>query len=661
MLSLRFLGEPRVERDGRVLELPPSRKTRALLAYLAITGRLHRRERLCALLWEVPDDPRGALRWSLSKIRALVDEPGMPRIVADREAIKFDARGARVDVLDLRRASGSALDRMATRDLAEIAGTTAGEFLEGHDLPESHEFHAWCIAEREETRSLRARLLATLVERLKAEPEAALPHARALAGLESHDEAAWASFVRLLAATGRRREAEDQCDLGRRVLAEAGLESSGPLLKVWRNLHKTRGADATPRAGRASSVPAAARPAILPRYPSVAVLPFRAVGSDSAIAHLAEAITEDLVTSLSRDRSMAVIGHGAFLGIETLPLDLRGAAQQIGVQYLVEGSVRRAGDTLVLAVRLVDARDAKHIWAERSHRKLNASLALDEQFTRKIAAAIRGEIESSETANAQGIDADQLDIRASYHMGLREMYRFTRAGLVAAQAHLERAIRLDPNYAASHARLSYVHIQHYWYGSGEARESALDEALASARRAVALDPKDALGHFSMGRVHALRRQFDLAMPALETAIGLNPSLAQAYFGLGQASWYAGRIRDAVALLGTAIELNPHDPHLWSFYHDQSEAYYALGQFAEAERSARAAARLPNATHWPWVTLASVLGAANKPEPATDALRELLLRRPDYSLARAANDFAHLSDKTFVAQYLDGLKKAGLPA
>jgi DNA-binding SARP family transcriptional activator/Tfp pilus assembly protein PilF len=659
VLSLRFLGEPRIERDGQVLELPPSKKTRALLAYLAITGRPHRRDRLCSLFWEVPDDPRGALRWSLSKIRGLVDEPGTARIVADRDTVAFQAQGARVDLVELRRKLAGAFDSATTEELGAAAGAFAGEFLEGLELPENHDFHAWCIAEREEARALHARILWTLVERLKPRPESALPHARALVGVVPHDEAAWAILVRLLAAAGRRREAEDQCDLGRRVLEDTGAGATGPLLKVWRNLRKTQATDGTTARPELVSIPAVPQLARLPRWPSVAVLPLRAVSSDSAIPHLADAITEDLVTSLSRDRSMAVIAHGAILSAERLPLDVRQIAQQIGAQYIVEGSVRRTDDTLVVAVRLVDGLDAKHIWAERCVQKLDARLAIDDQFARKIAAAIRVEVEAVEAAKAQGASSEELDVRASYHMGLREMYRFTHAGLIAAQAHFERAVRLDPNFAATHARLSYVHIQHYWYGSREAREVALDAALTAAKRAVALDPKDALGHFSMGRVCALRSQFDRAMPELETAIRLNPSLAQAYFGLGQASWYAGRAREAVRLLDTAIELNPHDPHLWSFFHDQSEAFFALGQFADAERAARAAARMPNATHWPWVTLASVLGAASKPEQAADALRELLSRRPEYSLSRAEKEFAHFSDKSFIARYLEGLKKAGM--
>ncbi len=232
MLSLQFLDQTRVLRDGAAVELPPSKKTRALLAYLVVTGRAHRRDRLCSLLWNLPDDPRGALRWSLSKLRRLVDEPTAARIVADRETVRFDPKGAHIDVQDLRRRAADGLENGATKDLASLAKAFGGDFLAGLDIQDSHEFHAWCIAERAELQALQARVLRTLVERLKSRPEAALPFARSLVQLEAHDEEAWAGLIQLLAALGRRQEAEDQCALGQRVLKEAGVSPTGALLRV---------------------------------------------------------------------------------------------------------------------------------------------------------------------------------------------------------------------------------------------------------------------------------------------------------------------------------------------------------------------------------------------------------------------------------------------
>lgn len=233
-LTLNVLGDLEVVRDGRLLTLPPSRKTRALLAYLAVNGRPLCREHLCDLLWEIPDDPRGSLRWSLSKLRRLVDEPGRPRIIADRLGAALDTNDLDVDLLALHGVQGEALEQEEIARLERIAARYRGPFLQGLELPNFHDFHSWCLAERE--RALRAQiaLLSTLVSRLAEAPERALIHAHALVRLAPFDEDARARLVRLLMALNRPREAEQHYRLGLRLIGEAGIPSSGALLRARR-------------------------------------------------------------------------------------------------------------------------------------------------------------------------------------------------------------------------------------------------------------------------------------------------------------------------------------------------------------------------------------------------------------------------------------------
>ena len=263
MLTIRLLGEVAVLRGDEPLALPPSKKTRALLAYLVATGRPHRRERLCSLLWEVPDDPRGALRWSLSKLRALVDQPdGSTRILADRETVAFAAEGAGCDLHALRAlaARPGALDAAPTDRLRAVAETVRGEFLEGLDLPAQPDFQAWCVAEREDARRQHAAVLGALVARLSADPgeaaaEEALPHARRLVGLDGFDARSRAALVGLLARAGRREEAEQHLDAGKRLLREAGLPDD-ELARAARDL---RAAARDPRRGDAGGLPSGGR------------------------------------------------------------------------------------------------------------------------------------------------------------------------------------------------------------------------------------------------------------------------------------------------------------------------------------------------------------------------------------------------------------------
>ncbi|HSN81030.1 MAG TPA: AAA family ATPase [Polyangiales bacterium] len=248
-LQVRVLGPLAVLRNGEAVHLPQSKKTRALLAYLAITGRAHRRDRLCSLLWDVADDPRGALRWSLSKIRPLVDSDAKRCLLADRENVQLDLDDASLDWRSVRRELGSGVAAIPSGRLLELASVFRGELLEGLDLLDFDEFTSWCAAEREHARKLHAQILQTLVEQLEETPTEALPHARELVRIDPLDEGARARLIRLLALAGRRNEAQAQYESAARMLKELGAAPTGPLVTAWREVDRTvatAGEDAAP-------------------------------------------------------------------------------------------------------------------------------------------------------------------------------------------------------------------------------------------------------------------------------------------------------------------------------------------------------------------------------------------------------------------------------
>jgi DNA-binding SARP family transcriptional activator len=226
-LELRLLGEISVLHAGRPQTLPQSRKTRALLAYLVIHGRPQRRDRLCAMFWDVADDPRGALRWSLSRLRRLLDTPKRQRLSANRDSVAVDLRDVWVDAHAVRQKIGAADAAPDLKSLIATAELFAGEFLEGLELPDFDEFQAWCMAEREQYRLLHAHLLEKIVEGLASDPAAALPHARTLARIDPLNEAVHVSVVRLLLMQGRVKEACRQQESGTRILRDAGIPCGG--------------------------------------------------------------------------------------------------------------------------------------------------------------------------------------------------------------------------------------------------------------------------------------------------------------------------------------------------------------------------------------------------------------------------------------------------
>ena len=265
-LCLRLLGELELWRGCKRLELPQSKKTRALLAYLVGTQRPQRRDRLCAMFWDVADDPRAALRWSLSRLRPLVDEPGVQRIVTSGGSVSFALAGAQVDFFSIREQVKDGGGALTSVQLAQLATGFRGEFLEGLELSDFHEFQIWCVALREEARALHARILTTLVERLAGQPEAALPHARTLAQVDPLDEHARASLIRLLGASGRRREAEQHFEAATRLLRELGARTGEELQQAWREVSQHAPAPTTPGvAATARSLEPAPSPMTLAR------------------------------------------------------------------------------------------------------------------------------------------------------------------------------------------------------------------------------------------------------------------------------------------------------------------------------------------------------------------------------------------------------------
>jgi DNA-binding SARP family transcriptional activator len=238
-LRLWLLGDIRIERDGEPCELPASKRARALLGYLVATAVPQTRRHLCDLLWDGPDDPRAALRWSLSKLRPLVDDGQARRLNADHYRVAFVTHDAFVDVEQIRTLSGSTMDAARLEVLEEYSVLCRGEFLDGLDLPNCYRFHQWCMAERERFGGIRRAILTALVARLAGEPDRALPHAQAMVAADPLSETSHAKLVSLLAAIGRPREAVEHSEHAKRMLArELAAPLTGELARAISEIHR---------------------------------------------------------------------------------------------------------------------------------------------------------------------------------------------------------------------------------------------------------------------------------------------------------------------------------------------------------------------------------------------------------------------------------------
>ena len=267
---MRLLGELELRRgDGPPLALPPSRRTRALLGYLVASAEPHSRSALCDLLWDGSDDPRASLRWSLTKLRDVVDDATAPRLQADRDKVAFRAADCRVDSLDMGALlQGEDIARLPLATLEDAAHSLQGEFLEGLELPACYRFHHWWMAERERFARWRRGVLEALVARLADDPPRALPHGRAMVAADPLDEAAHATLVRLLAAAGRYPEAETHYAYARDLLRrELSLPDGGALDEAIRQVRRQqRQAASAPRPPAPVAEPADDRPATGPSF-----------------------------------------------------------------------------------------------------------------------------------------------------------------------------------------------------------------------------------------------------------------------------------------------------------------------------------------------------------------------------------------------------------
>jgi len=393
---------------------------------------------------------------------------------------------------------------------------------------------------------------------------------------------------------------------------------------------------------------------------SIAVLPFRNLSDSPEQDYLADGVSDEIANLLSQHRWLQVIARGSSFALRDRDSDPDSIGRSLGVRYLLEGSVHRAGDQLRASAKLISALDGEQIWSKHYDRKITNIFELQDDIAQTIAATLAPELEEVEEVVASRKPRENLTAWDYYLRGRARLFEFTAEGLAEAERLFGRAVAIDPELASAHAGLSYVLIQEAFYGEATRRSSVLEAALASARRAVEADSRDAAAHFALGRAYSLRREFFEAEQELRTALDLNPSYAQAYFALGFTFVSSRRPAEAIPCFERFATLSPWDPHSWTNHHLRALAHYWLGDLDQAESHVRRSISLPNVTRWPFATLVSILGAAGKTDAARLALQRLRERKPDYSIAVARDDLFFLDDPKSEERFIDGLRAAGVP-
>ena len=400
------------------------------------------------------------------------------------------------------------------------------------------------------------------------------------------------------------------------------------------------------------------RPALpLPDRPAIAVLPFTNMTDDPAQDYFSDGISEDIITALSKLRWFFVIARNSSFIYKGKSVHLKQIADELGVGYVVEGSVRKAGGRVRITVQLNDVVTGSHIWAQRYDRDLADVFAVQDEITEAIVAAIEPQLYAAENFRARRKPPDSMDAWDLVMRALSHYWRVTRQDNVVAQALLEKATTIDPNYGQAFGLLATSHTFSTHMG-WEDMATAAPIAERAAAAAILADSEDPWAHFALGCVYLFARRFDDLLAEFEWALRLNPnfSMAQGYYGLALA--YCGRWEEAATAAQRALRLSPHDPLAAVYCGIASYAQFVGRNYDEAMRLAREGIRQRGDFVGAHRVLTAAAGMAGQNEVARSALQELRRVQPNISLDWIAKEMPIKQDAER-EHYLEGFRSAGL--
>ena len=300
----------------------------------------------------------------------------------------------------------------------------------------------------------------------------------------------------------------------------------------------------------------------LPDKPSIAVLPFDNLSGDPTQDYFADGLTETLIADLSRFRGLFVIARNSTFTYKDKPVKVQEVAEDLGVQYVLEGSVQRSAERLRVTAQLVDATAGNHLWAESYDRELSDIFAVQDEVTERIVAtlgAYQGELAAAARASAKRKDPASFGAYDSYLLGIEHKHSFTQEDNAAAERLFTRASNLDPNFAQAYVGLAWVYIQKFWFGWTDTPDQAVAQARGAAERAIALDPSEAEAHMLLAEAYLADGDFEKGEASYERALALNPNHADLVAGWGYASVLLGEAQRAVDSMRKAMRLNPNYP------------------------------------------------------------------------------------------------------
>jgi TolB-like protein len=395
----------------------------------------------------------------------------------------------------------------------------------------------------------------------------------------------------------------------------------------------------------------------LPDRPAIAVLPFSNMSGDPEQEYFSDGISEDIITALSKVRWFFVIARNSSFVYKGKAVHMKQVAEELGVGYVVEGSVRKGGDRLRISAQLNNVATGSHIWAERYDRNLGDVFAVQDEITEAIVAAIEPQVYAAENFRAQRKPPDSLDAWDLVMRGLSHFWRVTRQDNIVAQALLEKAIAIDPNYGQALGVLSSSHTFGAHLGWAD-MATVIPIAERAALAAIRADGEDPWAHQALGCAYLFRRRFEDSLAELELALRLNPNFSFALGYHGLVLTYCGRWQEGAEAANRALRLSPRDPYSAVYYGIAAYAQFVGRNYDEAMRLAREGIRQRGDFVGAHRVFAAAAGMAGRTEVAARALKELRRAQPNISLAWIASQMP-IKEASEREHYLEAFRRAGL--
>jgi DNA-binding SARP family transcriptional activator/TolB-like protein len=682
VVRLRLIGQMEAWTVRSESVLPAGRKTRALLACIAMAApRPVLRGRLAEQLWSrrPEEQARASLRQEIHRLLDALSPAETEILLITRDHLTLRPGAVWIDVEEVMRATTANPASLALLD---------GDLLEDLDGVDPN-FDAWLNTERERLRD-RARGIAEALLKENLEPDAAIAAAQRLLTIDRSHEGAWRSLMKAHAARGERGLAVQAYDRCRAVLAD--MLDAAPSIETQKLLNEIRGPSHSrlplrPPQSAEAVVPAPAAPpppplAAAPELPPpeadvlptprkreasaarggahIGVMPFRLIGMPDEDAHLAPGLADEITNALSRFRWMFVVSSNSLGRLAAENRDEAAIRREFGLDFLLDGSVQRAGNKIRISLRLLDLRANNQIvWARRFDRTADDLLSLQDEVAAEVVAQIDPEIlliEAKRSTSRSQVDATAYDLmlRSIPLIGRMEHAEYMQAG-----RYLADAISLEPDYAAAYAWYAYWHVFLVGQDWADHPKAMMERAGELAERAIVLDPFDARGLAISGHVRAfMHRRLREAMVLHDRALSLNPNLAMAWALSAVTYAYAGNLEEAERRNNRYKQLSPLDPHAFFFDTFFVIIHFMKRDYEKAVEVGRRVNQLNPSFSAGYKPYLAALGYLRLDQEAAAIRRQLQVLEPDFTVERflQTTPIERESDKM---HYAEGLRLAGI--